>query len=265
MPLFPSRRFFGQTMLALLLCGVAAPALASERLTFTDREPNVISRPGQYVLRRSVEQAGNGPVVVIAADNVTLDLDGYSLSGPGGKTSVGIAIEGRRNVRIRNGNLSGFGTAVRIADSIGISVEDLTITGQDQTATPPEVGVLAINSRGLRITDNTIANTFLGIFVRGGGSGANSIKHNTVSGGENGQLGICYNPAPGADAATDGPQGDTIAENQVSRFKTGIQISAASRGNIFARNYVAFFETSIEDRSEGNNVLSNNLTAQITQ
>ncbi len=255
---------------ALILCALAGlvpptAAAAPEKLNFVDRSQAVITRPGQYALRRTISSGGDGPVITVASDDVTLDLDGYGLVGPGGKTSVGIQVEGRRNVRIRNGNLAGFGTAVRIVDSVGVDVSDLTITGQDQPATPPETGLLALNSRGLRITHNTIARTFLGIFVRGGGSGANTIKGNTVAGGDNGQLGICYNPAPGADAATDGPQGDVVAENLVSRFNVGVQTSPASRGNIFVRNYVAAFETAIDERTPGSNVFANNMTTQLTR
>jgi parallel beta-helix repeat protein len=264
LPELTGRRALPALALGLLIA-VPASASATERLTFGDRGPNVITRPGQYVLRRSVTMAGDGPAVVIKANNVTLDLDGYSLSGPGGKTSVGILVEGQHNVRIRNGHVASFGIGVRIVDSRGVDVHDLVITGEDQPAAPPEVGILAVNSRGLRITENTVSRTFLGIFVRGGGSGANTIKSNTVAGDQNGQLGICYNPAMGADPATDGPQGDVVTGNHVSRFNVGIQASPASRGNVFADNYVAAFETGVDERTPGSNVFTDNQVVMITK
>ena len=56
-----------------------------------------------------------------------------------------------------------------------------------------------------------------------------------------------------------------ITGNQVSRFNVGIQTSLASRGNIFADNYVAYFENAIDERTPGSNVFTDNQTVQITK
>src|SRR5687767_15493083 len=53
---------------------------------------------------------------------------------------------------------------------------------------------------------------FLGVFVRGGGSGGNRIAGNTITGGEDGQLGICYNPTDTGGSA--GPAGDLVYRSE---------------------------------------------------
>lgn len=73
--------------------------------------PMTITSPGAYYLTED-----GGPfdgAIVILADNVSLDLMGYSLFGSGGGSQSGIRIgDGltpRRNVEIRNGTVRNFG------------------------------------------------------------------------------------------------------------------------------------------------------------
>ena len=221
--------------------------------------PVVITKPGTYTLRRAITARDERPLITIAADDVSLDLSRLTLTGLGDKRGAGIVVEGRTNVSVRNGSLRNFGTAVQVNGSANVRLEDLQITGEDIPGLPPETGILLINTRAAHLSGNVIHKTFLGVFVRGGGSGGNTIKGNTITGGENGQLGICYNPAPGADPATDGPNGDLVAENQIARFRTAIQLSPATKANMLVRNYLAFFEHGIEERTPGSNTLANNL------
>ena len=248
---------------AAAVCGPVAPALGTDGFDLWSQEAIVIRRPGSYTLRRHLTARGQRPLITIGADQVSLDLNGFSLTGPGGKSGEGIVIEGRQNVRVHNGFLSDFGTAVRVGDSTNVDVSDLQITGDDLPGLPPETGVLLVNSRGVHVVRNVISRTFLGIFVRGGGSGANTIKANTIAGGDNGQLGVCYNPAPGADPAVDGPSGDVVAENHISRFQVSIQLSPATRANVFVRNYLNFFDAAIEEGTPGANTLANNLETDL--
>lgn len=48
--------------------------------------PTTITAPGSYYLTRNIVQTGNSDGVVIVADNVTLDLNGFTISG--GRTGV---------------------------------------------------------------------------------------------------------------------------------------------------------------------------------
>ncbi len=223
--------------------------------------PTVITKSGSYKLKKSLKASNAQPLITIAADNVTLDLGGLTLTGLGNKQGTGILIEGQTNVAVRNGFLQDFGTAVQVAESSNVRIEGLQITGQDVPGLPPETGILLVNTRAARVTGNVIHRTFLGLFVRGGLSSGNTIKTNTITGGENGQLGICYNPAPGADSSTDGPSGDLVAENHVARFNTAIQLSPATQSNVFVRNYLTYFVTGFDELTPGSNTIENNQEA----
>lgn len=257
------KKLLTMTALLTLFLTPAGPSLAVEEFDLKSNDPIVIRRPGNYTLRRNLIAQSELPLITIAVDDVSLDLNGFSLKGLGNKIGEGIVVDGRTNVAVQNGFLSRFGTAVRVSGSSNVEVANLQITGQDIAGGPPETGILILNSRAAHVHENVVNRTFLGIFVRGGRSGANTIKGNTISGGDNGQLGICYNPAPGADSATDGPSGDLIAENHISRFRTGIQTSVASQGNIFVRNYVNFIELGFDERTPGSNTIANNQTIEL--
>jgi parallel beta-helix repeat protein len=72
---------------------------------------------------------------VINADNVTLDLGGHTLTGPGmgpqtwpqpQLDSVGVRTGGHTGVRIRNGTISQFSTGIYFVDMEKSSIEDVT-------------------------------------------------------------------------------------------------------------------------------------------
>jgi hypothetical protein len=245
--------------LAVLGLLAAAPAESGAR----DRGRTItIKRPGSYRLFHNVTPR-EGPAIVVASDGVTLDLGGHVLKGSGDKDSVGIVIQGVSSVAVRNGNISGFGFGVQVIDSHNVRAEKLQISGEDQGGPPPgEVGVLIMNSRAVEIFRNTINRTFLGVFVRGGGSGGNRIAENTITAGANGQLGICYNP-DGLGSSV-GPSGDLVYNNLVSGFNVGLQTSIESHGNIFRDNDVAFVQQPIDERSpSGANVFEGNVTVAL--
>lgn len=75
--------------------------------------PYEISTPGFYYLGGNLTYSGSGNAIFVSVDDVTLDLMGFSLTngGPKGTTS-GIYMDGRTNVEIRNGTVSGFSFGV---------------------------------------------------------------------------------------------------------------------------------------------------------
>jgi parallel beta-helix repeat protein len=226
-------------------------------------KPMTITESGSYVLLRDIRLAESGTAIVIAADNVSLNLNGHAVVGPGNKQGVGIGIEGVNSISVHNGTIAGFGTGISVASAHDVRAENLQIRGEDGGGPPPgEVGVLVLNSRGVVLRDNTISRTFLGVFVRGGGSGGNRIAGNTVVGGQNGQLGICYNPDGSSNLA--GPKGDLVYNNLVSRFNIGIQTSVQTLGNIFRENNIAFFQQAVQELTAGSNVFEDNTSIAIT-
>ncbi|MCX5889277.1 MAG: right-handed parallel beta-helix repeat-containing protein [Deltaproteobacteria bacterium] len=78
--------------------------------------PYTISSPGFYYLTGSLSLTGSGNGITISSDDVTLDLMGFRVNGPGPNATVnnfGIHMSGRQNVEIRNGTLSGWWQGVR--------------------------------------------------------------------------------------------------------------------------------------------------------
>lgn len=200
----------------------------------------VIDMPGTYVLqgdRRSL--ANDRAAITITASDVTLDLNGFALAGAGGKIGVGIRINGARGVRVSNGLISNSAFGVIVMNSANVVLNNLQIRGEGLpiVAPPPETGIMIVQSKNVVVEHNSIYNTGLGIFVRGGMSSGNRIANNTLSAGTNGALGICYNPA---DNDANGPVGDLVYGNSISGFGVGIQASATSRYNVFKANAIFF-------------------------
>jgi hypothetical protein len=261
--------------LSLLILGLlATPALAQPGALAATPErngsafahpivgPTVIDRPGSYVLLRSFSLNHPGTAIAIVASNVSLDLNGHTITGPGNKQGTGIRITQSGGVRVHGGTLSRFGTGVDVTNSHNVSLRGLQINGQDLGGPPPgEVGVLIVNSRNVVAEHNVVSRTFLGFFIRGGGSGANRIAANTVAGGQNGQLGICYNPDGSNNP--DGPTGDFVYNNLVSRFQIGIQTSAGTSGNIITENAIAFVQQDVQEVTPGSNLIEDNKSIQI--
>jgi hypothetical protein len=102
--------------------------------------PIQINAPGSYYLTENITgvTANNG--IEINVDNVTLDLNGFTLSGGGDQNSVegiyGIDTDNgssRTNLIIRNGIVRGWHTGVHTPNSTRSTYEDLTVTDSGNT------------------------------------------------------------------------------------------------------------------------------------
>ncbi len=228
--------------------------------------PAVITEPGNYRLAADFEvKSGDG--IVVKASNVRLWLGSKQLVGPGNKAGRAIVLDGVQNVTVLGGRVSRFGFGAVLLGTSYSRVSGMEFTGGDETAdpangNPPQIGAMLVNSTENRISRNSFSGVNLGIFVRGGGSYKNIIRRNYVAAGQNGLLGICYNPAAGEGAA--GPQHDRVSLNVITRFGGGITASAESRGNYFVRNVIQYVNVAYTDQN-GTNVFEHNLATQISR
>jgi parallel beta-helix repeat protein len=89
---------------------------------------------------------------IVAADNVTIDLMGFTVSGPAGNDGRGgIAESGSRySVKVRNGVLRDWGWGIKMSTSGAVSVEDMRILQNFKGIAVGTGGVLA----GLVVRDN---------------------------------------------------------------------------------------------------------------
>ncbi len=71
----------------------------------------VITVAGAYSLTMDIDASAGGTCIDVQADDVTIDLMGFSINGPGTFTagSYGIRLNGHSNVEIRNGTIRGIG------------------------------------------------------------------------------------------------------------------------------------------------------------
>ena len=203
-----------------------------------------INRPGSYKLN-SNQNVTKGDGIIITAQNVTLDLNGFTVSANNRGTGRGIVVENARNVKISGGCITGFNANVDLVGTQNVRVEGLQISGDGLAPSggPTEIGIRLVNSWSCHIQNNSISSVNLGIFVRGGRSTGNRITQNVVVGGAtaaNNLLGICYNPE-GGTAGPEGPRGDAIYNNHIARFGFAVAVSDHSVSNMFTENTLASF------------------------
>lgn len=176
------------------VAGIAIPASA------TPAAPFEIAAAGSYFLAGDRRCAGDG--IRVNTDDVTIDLGGFSLAGPDSGESVGIRMNGRRNIEIRNGTVRDFGKR-------GVHDRNDSLTA---------AGKMILDVRA-------ISNGSCGICLGGGGN----LVHGCLA-ADNGGTGICssglieenvcLNNETGGISAGDGARvvGNTISGTR----KTGI-------------------------------------------
>jgi nitrous oxidase accessory protein NosD len=123
-------------VLASLALWVGIPPAVTRADTLRCQEirsvPFTIDRPGVYCLARPISTPIEaGVAILIAADDVTLDLAGFTLEGTADTDTKadGIVAEARRNVTVRDGTVRGFLRGVRLASVGGHLVEGVRAHG----------------------------------------------------------------------------------------------------------------------------------------
>lgn len=85
-------------------------AILTDGGTAISSVPYTVTSSGLYYLTKELQTtSGSQNAITINADNVTVDLMGYSLIGTGSGTGCGIFMNARKNVEIRNGTVRNFG------------------------------------------------------------------------------------------------------------------------------------------------------------
>ena len=180
--------------MALMLTVVASEAAAQDCKKISAL-PVTITVEGNYCVTKdlstSISSATEVAAIEIRADNVVLDLGGFTVSyNPPDNTSVVRAIRTfgvRRAVTVRNGTIKGFRAVYLIGDNVGLDnagnvVENLRVLDCVNLG-------IAVYGNGNIVRDNHIVNTVGRLNVAGGistaigafGSG-NMVLNNDVIG-----------------------------------------------------------------------------------
>lgn len=187
------------------------PSSAARTLDLT-RVPIEITEPGLYVLDRnwSVGPATEG-VIVVTADNVTLDLQGFELSAEW----AGINATGR-NVTIRNGQVrSDGGTPIRVTGS-NSRIERVQ-------ARNTYAGVIHLEGEGSTLTQSSAFNDEGGVGVFAGDG--TIVRENTIS--------SRFSEALIVSSRTE------VIDNRLSSCGVGDPcVVIAGANNLFARNRI---------------------------
>ena len=151
---------------------IPIPGSATPASTFN------ISTSGSYYL--TGDRNASGIAILVNTDNVTIDLNGYSLIGPVTGTDPGVYMNGRNNVEIHNGTVRNFGNN---------GIYENSVTGQNHRV----INVRAISngwtgiklySKNNLVKDCTVTdNTGYGIYVELGSTvSGNTCYNNGYSG-----------------------------------------------------------------------------------
>ena len=99
-----------------------APPTTGTMKTLNEVEPRIpihqsdiplfITEPNSYYLAENVTDNEWGECIMVLADDVTIDLNGFAISGSDYEYSYGIWINGCSNVEIRNGSIRDFETGI---------------------------------------------------------------------------------------------------------------------------------------------------------
>src|SRR5438132_7953149 len=113
--------------------GSATPAPTPTQ-SYPSREGTCAMRVSEsFTLANDLTCTGDGMVVV--SDNITVDLGGHTLTGPGmgpqtwplpQLDSVGVRVGGHSRVTIRNGKTVGFSTGIYFVDTTNSTIENVT-------------------------------------------------------------------------------------------------------------------------------------------
>lgn len=198
--------------------------------------PVTINAPGSYILTGNINVAANATGITVAADNVTLDLNGYSVtSAPGATSGIGVILAtSHRRFVLRNGTINAFNTGVALSVATNTAiVEDLLIEGCRNygiLASSPDVRSFrirrcAVVDTGLTHTGAGFAGTIAGITLTGIGHTVEdcTISRVTFSGvGSPDLRGISF---------ASGSVGNTAARNVIS---SNVTPAVVGRGIFFS-------------------------------
>jgi hypothetical protein len=253
------------SIVALLTTLVSTSAHAAEgRIPIF--APTTITASGNYILSRNVS-ATSGNVVTVQASNVSLDLNGFTLSGSGTANALVLIADGFSNIEVANGTLSGGAYAVLYTSPSAIATDvrlsHLYVDGS------VSAGVSIGTAGKIEISNSTFKG---GPAISLGGSPTNGRFTDNV-------IDSTPNPSPGAAVALSGGNG-VIANNRINWHEsvgisalgggvitgntiTGPQIGLQLSGgtNIVTWNRVLGTDRSILvlSTSSGNSIVGNNL------
>jgi hypothetical protein len=138
--------------LATIAVVLASPARARNPTVITQCQK--INNPGSYILESNLSTIGSSACLAVNANFVSIDLNGFTITGPGGGlggagTGIGIS-SGVESTTVKNGYVTNFGTCISLEDDGSAAVDSVKVS---------HCGTLGIQASGL-VTNNIIQSGF---------------------------------------------------------------------------------------------------------
>jgi len=212
-----------------------------------------------------------GDAIIVGADDITLNLNGHTISGVG--VGVGITVRARQRVTIRGGQVRRFVTGIFVAQST-----DVVVSHNELTETREAV---FLNGSSGNVVKNNVAwaNQLRGIMLRPTMAGIISTDNVVVENvlvdnpsgillfGQPGNTFIANRISGSTVAAIDltggGASGNSFRGNKLSDSGVGIKFGPGWSGNDFFGNTLAGNVCGTQGSTTGNTLQGNNFRANV--
>ena len=198
-----------------------------------------------FTLANDMKCTGDGMVVV--SDNITIDLGGHTLTGPGmgpqtwplpQLDSVGVRVGGHTGVTIRNGKTEAFSTGIYFIDMASSSIESVTTVRN-------RFGFYIHASEKITVKDSDVEFNIYGLHLQ---SSNDCILVNNLLARQT------YNSPGGYGLYLYASSRNRVTDNTIdSNINWGIWFSDAKENVIFHNNVVGN-NPPVSDNTEGSNV-----------
>jgi parallel beta-helix repeat protein len=255
------------SVLALAAAGVAAQVPIKSL-------PFVIEKPGSYFMPRTLASVDGAGGIIVAASNVSIDLNGSALLGRSTEGD-GISIRGPQlNVAISNGTISGWmGIGVSADDAHNMLLSDLRVGGNGMCGVRAGHGAIITNvvaqANGGSGIVGAEALVVTGVTSTGNGAWGLEAGYGSVLTGNS----IVGNLGGGIFLEAEGRvTGNTVVDNGHFAPEGGSPCGAATlagiavlgSGGLVSDNTVLSNEIGLQLMSEGNRVSGNVVMKNVT-
>lgn len=231
--------FFAGTLTAGNLNPSLPPSAGGTMKTLDQVEPRIpicqadmpltISTSGSYYLTENITTTGFG--ITVSADNVTIDLCGFTLAGPDTGTTYGISMNNRENVEIRNGTVRDFSYGIYEMSSTGNNHRIINVRVLSNRVSGILIYGQKCQVRDCTVADNGAAasSTVSGIYVANGGT----VTGNTVSDNGYQATGTVYGIYTGFGSTI---KDNTVHENGIEKTGDYVYSIRANSGSTIVNN-----------------------------
>jgi hypothetical protein len=171
------RKHTSDLFIASLLAFSALTTITSQPSTILAQTSDLCGSTISSDVELTADITCEGDGIRVGGDNLTVNLNGFTLRGSGDDTNTtGIIVDGASGVIIKGpGIVTGFGTGVAYMDASGGAMRDLYVRDND-------IGVLLDATTDTHVKQDHVSDNRIGVFNR---ASNNTEVENVIMGGNN--------------------------------------------------------------------------------